>query len=281
MLEIDGKAYGESTAICRYLAIEAGLSGKTPIENLQIDQMAGAIMDLWSEATKLWKLENEGNMEAAKTFKQTLMNDTIPYYFSKFELILRDNGYIANGKMSLIPLLSNLLDEYRRPTLAELYDQHFGLGLLNDEVLSPSTSLLPLALRSGYLRPWRNLAASESGVSAFQSDKNELRINLDVQQFKPEELKVRIAEGFIVVEGKHEERSDQHGFISRQFTRRYKIPEDVDETTIVSSLSSDGVLTLKAPKKQALAQGEGRDIPITQTNQPAVKSKPEGEKTEQ
>lgn len=117
MLEIDGKAYGESTAICRYLAIEAGLSGKTPIENLQIDQMAGAIMDLWSEATKLWKLENEGNMEAAKTFKQTLMNDTIPYYFSKFELILRDNGYIANGKLSWADILLVSYGEHLFPFL--------------------------------------------------------------------------------------------------------------------------------------------------------------------
>lgn len=151
--------------------------------------------------------------------------------------------------MSLVPLLSELLDDYRRPHLGDLYDQNFGLGLLNDEVLRPVHSLLSGPLRSGYLRPWRNLAAAESGVSAIQTDKNEVRINLDVQQFKPEELKVRISDGFIVVEGKHEERSDQHGFISRQFTRRYKIPENVDEAAITSNLSSDGVLTLKAPKK--------------------------------
>ena len=46
-----------------------------------------------------------------------------------------------------------------------------------------------------------------------------LQVNLDVQQFKPEELTVKVADKFLVVEGKHEERSDEHGFVSRQFTR--------------------------------------------------------------
>ena len=152
--------------------------------------------------------------------------------------------------MSLIPLINDLwLDDYRRPRLSDLYDQHFGLGLMNNETLSPTSNYLMNPFRTGYLRPWRNLSAGESGVSSIQSDRNEFKINLDVQQFKPEELKVKISEGYVVVEGKHEERSDQHGYISRQFIRRYKVPEDVDEPSIVSSLSSDGVLTLKAPKK--------------------------------
>jgi crystallin alpha B len=76
-----------------------------------------------------------------------------------------------------------------------------------------------------------------------------LQVNLDVQQFKPEELKVRVVDDYLVVEAKHEERSDEHGFISRQFTRRYKLPEDVDPLALVSKLSSDGVLSLEAPKK--------------------------------
>ncbi|KAK9502214.1 hypothetical protein O3M35_011024 [Rhynocoris fuscipes] len=175
--------------------------------------------------------------------------------------------------MALLPFLINdLLDDYRRPRLGDMYDQHFGLGLLNDEILRPRTAYMSVPMRSGYLRPWRNLAAGDSGVSTIESNSNEFKVNLDVQQFKPEELKVKVVDDFIVVEGKHEERSDQHGFISRQFTRRYKIPEDVDKAALVSNLSSDGVLTLKAPKL-ALPDKAAREIPITQTNTPAVKQK--------
>lgn len=70
-----------------------------------------------------------------------------------------------------------------------------------------------------------------------------------MQQFKPEEIKVKVVDDFIVVEGKHEERQDKHGYISRQFTRRYKLPPNVNLEAVKSSLSSDGVLSIAAPKK--------------------------------
>ncbi|KAK9502212.1 hypothetical protein O3M35_011023 [Rhynocoris fuscipes] len=175
--------------------------------------------------------------------------------------------------MSLLPYLINeLLDDYRRPTLGDIYDQNFGMGLLNNEILMPRTTLMSAPLRCGYLRPWRNISADDSGVSTIESNSKEFKINLDVQQFKPEELKVKVVDDYIVVEGKHEERSDQHGFISRQFTRRYKIPENVDKAKLVSNLSSDGVLSLQAPKL-ALPEKASQDIPIVQTNQPAIKQK--------
>ncbi|XP_014291250.1 protein lethal(2)essential for life [Halyomorpha halys] len=171
--------------------------------------------------------------------------------------------------MSLLPhLLNALIDDYRHPLL---HDQHFGLGLLNDEILQLAQGpVLPVPLRSGYLRPWRSMAAGDSGVSSYATSKDEFKINLDVQQFKPNELKVSVADGYLVIDGKHDERSDQHGLVSRQFTRRYKIPEEVDETKLSSNLSSDGVLSVSAPKiiKKEI---EGREIPIIQTNQPALK----------
>uniref|UniRef100_A0A0V0GDL2 Putative small heat shock protein n=1 Tax=Triatoma dimidiata TaxID=72491 RepID=A0A0V0GDL2_TRIDM len=175
--------------------------------------------------------------------------------------------------MSLLPALINeLLDDYRRPFFGSIYDQNFGMGLLNDEILRPRSTLLSLPLRCGYLRPWRTLEAGDSGISTLTTDTNEFKVNLDVQQFKPEELKVKVVDDYIVIDGKHEERCDQHGFISRQFTRRYKLPDDVDKAALVSNLSSDGVLTLKAPKL-ALPEKASREIPITMVNKPAVKSK--------
>lgn len=53
----------------------------------------------------------------------------------------------------------------------------------------------------------------------------------------------------VIVEAKHEERQDEHGFVSRQFIRRYVLPPSHDVINITSSLSSDGVLTITAPKK--------------------------------
>lgn len=72
---------------------------------------------------------------------------------------------------------------------------------------------------------------------------------LDVQQFAPREITVKTIDTTIIVEGKHEEKQDEHGYISRHFVRRYVLPRDVEVHNITSSLSSDGVLTITAPKR--------------------------------
>lgn len=93
------------------------------------------------------------------------------------------------------------------------------------------------------------------------------QVSLDVQQFKPEELSVKVKEGSVVVEGKHEEKRDVHGFISRQFTRRYQLPETVDSNALQASLSSDGVLQLSVPLRE---KAQGVNIPIIKTNKTAA-----------
>ncbi|PSN45237.1 Protein lethal(2)essential for life [Blattella germanica] len=170
--------------------------------------------------------------------------------------------------MSLVPLLlSDLLDEARRPI--SLFDQNFGLGMLHDDLLNPS---IVAPLRIGYYRPWRNQTPRQSGVSNIQNDKEGFKVNLDVQQFKPEELSVKVVDNYVVIDGKHEEREDEHGFISRQFQRRYKLPDEVEPDAVLSQLSSDGVLTIIAPKKALPPPtANERMVPITQTQIPAVK----------
>ncbi|KAM7391172.1 hypothetical protein PAMP_021881 [Pampus punctatissimus] len=73
------------------------------------------------------------------------------------------------------------------------------------------------------------------------------RVRLDVAHFSPSEISLSIKDGFLEVGGKHEERPDEHGFIARCFTRKYRLPAEVDATTVVSSLSVDGILTVEAP----------------------------------
>lgn len=175
--------------------------------------------------------------------------------------------------MSLLPFLFDY--EVNRPRLLE---QHFGLGLTPEDLLHAAAG--PLVSRE-YYRPWRHLAAAARDVgSSIKSDKDKFQVNLDVQQFAPEEISVKTADGYIVVEGKHEEKKDEHGYISRQFTRRYALPEGCVPESVESRLSSDGVLTVTAPRKVPLAvQGE-RTVPITQTGpiRKEVKDQANGDK---
>jgi len=45
-----------------------------------------------------------------------------------------------------------------------------------------------------------------------------------VKHFSPEELSVKTVGNYVEIRGKHEEKKDDHGVVSRDFTRKYTIP---------------------------------------------------------
>lgn len=184
--------------------------------------------------------------------------------------------------MSLLPYL---FDDwgYSRP---RYHHHHHYPSQLHSSILPLTPALLaeasyPLALNQDYYRPWRHLAAAARDVgSNIKVDKDKFQINLDVQHFKPEEISVKTVDGYIVVEGKHEEKKDDHGFISRQFTRRYALPEGTTPESVESKLSSDGVLSIIAPRKIPDAIKGERSVTITQTGPVRKEIKDQSEGTE-
>lgn len=102
-----------------------------------------------------------------------------------------------------------------------------------------------------------------------KGDKFEMKV--DVQQFSPKELDVKLVDNFLVVEGKHEEKQDEHGFVSRHFQRKCLLPPDVKPETITCDLSTDGVLQISAPKQtKKEINGNEKVIPIKYTGLPAL-----------
>jgi crystallin, alpha B len=119
------------------------------------------------------------------------------------------------------------------------------------------------------MKPMEHLssAMSQMGLqgSKITVDKDKFQVNVDVQHFAPEEINVKVLNDHVVVEGKHEEKRDQHGYVSRQFIRKYTLPQGCLPDTVESKLSSDGVLTITAPKVLPLPSSGERIIPITHT----------------
>ncbi|CAL8123039.1 unnamed protein product [Orchesella dallaii] len=101
--------------------------------------------------------------------------------------------------------------------------------------------------------------------------RDKFEIKMEVQQFAPEELDVKMVNNFIIVEGKHEEKEDEQGYISRHFVRRYQLPPDVKPETVKCNLSSDGVLHIEAPRMIEDKSANPTNIPINFTGKPAVK----------
>ncbi|KOB71621.1 Small heat shock protein 22.2 [Operophtera brumata] len=168
--------------------------------------------------------------------------------------------------MALLPYVFDDLRPQR------IRDQLFGLDLCPEDFLTELFDRPAVRMRH-YMRPWRNLAATAQDVgSTIKTDKDKFQVNLDVQHFDPEEISVKTSDGYVVIEGKHEERKDEHGYISRQFKRRYTLPEGCNPETVESRLSSDGVLTVTAPR---VAGNDDRAVPITHTG--PVRRKPHDE----
>lgn len=125
-----------------------------------------------------------------------------------------------------------------------------------------------------------------------------------MKHFSPEDLTVKVQEDFVEIHGKHNERQvssgsgqggevtaarlrgpdgpspsyrvpgrpqDDHGYISREFHRRYRLPSNVDQSALSCSLSADGMLTFSGPKVQSgLDAGHSeRAIPVSREEKPS------------
>ncbi|XP_078082088.1 heat shock protein beta-1 [Mustelus asterias] len=141
---------------------------------------------------------------------------------------------------------------YLRPALAAM-----PAGSPATAAAAASTGAAPGGQESGLSRQ------QSTGLSEIKVTSDKWRVNLDVNHFAPEEIAVKTKDGYVEITGKHEERQDEHGFISRCFTRKYLLPPDTDPAIVSSSLSPSGVLTVEAPMKKPALQSSEITIPVT------------------
>ncbi|XP_053503823.1 heat shock protein beta-6 [Ictalurus furcatus] len=90
-----------------------------------------------------------------------------------------------------------------------------------------------------------------TGAAQVVCDQNGFTVQLDVKHFSPEELMVKVTGNYVVVEGKHEQRKDGSGLVTRQFNRRYRIPNEVDAMKLECAVSPEGTLVISAPLLKA------------------------------
>ncbi|XP_069395660.1 alpha-crystallin B chain-like [Paralichthys olivaceus] len=100
----------------------------------------------------------------------------------------------------------------------------------------------------------------DNGHSEMRMERDRFVIYLDVKHFSPDELCVNICDEIITIHGKHEEKQDDHGFVSREFHWKYRLPAGVSGADVTANLSSDGVLIITAPRS---SPGPERSIPIS------------------
>uniref|UniRef100_UPI0031F4B9B3 heat shock protein beta-8 isoform 1 n=1 Tax=Pongo abelii TaxID=9601 RepID=UPI0031F4B9B3 len=176
------------------------------------------------------------------------------------------------------------------PLSSRLLDDGFGMDPFPDDLtaswpdwaLPRLSSAWPGTLRSGMV-PRGPTATARFGVPAegrtpppFPGEPWKVCVN--VHSFKPEELMVKTKDGYVEVSGKHEEKQQEGGIVSKNFTKKIQslpqhmeimgatiqdeiwvdtaklhqrylgLPAEVDPVTVFASLSPEGLLIIEAPQ---------------------------------
>ena len=104
------------------------------------------------------------------------------------------------------------------------------------------------------------LGGKDTHLLSMQEDDTKMELSLDTVGYKPDELKVQVRDGELSVEGKHEERSEAgHVMVSRQFSRRYGLPQGAKKEAVMSNLSQDGVMVITVPKEKKIQEVKAGD----------------------
>ncbi|KFP27304.1 Heat shock protein beta-3 [Colius striatus] len=89
----------------------------------------------------------------------------------------------------------------------------------------------------------------ESTAGTVKSGKDEgsthFQVLLDVVQFRPEDIIIQTFEGWLLIKAQHGPRMDEHGFVSRSFTRQYKLPNGVENKDLSALFCHDGILVVE------------------------------------
>lgn len=125
--------------------------------------------------------------------------------------------------------------------------------------LTPRELKLLNALNSiSQLRRAANRTATKNHIR-----KDGFQVRLNVQNYKPEEIAIKIVDDSIIVEAKCERKSDTE-YVSSEIHRRFELPSGFRPEDVVSTMSSDGVLTIKCPRAP-VDKETVRQIKIEQT----------------
>lgn len=151
----------------------------------------------------------------------------------------------------LLGMIYDLQEEVKRHQMAQqnlIHEESSNLSVHVDEHENIKKSQMPVLLSS----------------KTKKNDEN-FKLTLDLSPFSHNEITLKVRNNFIIVDAKHDEREDEFGFISRQLTRKYILPDDFDTDTIKSFLTNSSKLTIQADRKMKKADiGGDRFIPIQQ-----------------
>ncbi|XP_041755817.1 LOW QUALITY PROTEIN: heat shock protein beta-3 [Coregonus clupeaformis] len=96
------------------------------------------------------------------------------------------------------------------------------------------------------------LEGASDGTTTTQPQRTEpvYQVLLDVSQFRPEDVMIQVFEGWLLIKAQHGARMDEHGFVTRSFTRQHTLPEKLQRAgDLRALLCHDGILVVESKQR--------------------------------
>ena len=119
----------------------------------------------------------------------------------------------------------------------------------------------PKTVKSRPSQDGQALVIEGSKPEEEEANDGKFRAKLDFSGFKPEEIKLQLRGNELNITGKQISEGDEC-YLSRDYSRRILLPDDVDLSSVTSRLSKEGLLTIEASRDPALLLHE-RSVDVT------------------
>lgn len=108
---------------------------------------------------------------------------------------------------------------------------------------------------------WQSSGGRSIPVETVQNGQRILKIEIDLPDFKPNNVNVTIKNGEVNVVAKYENKEGSCKQ-SKHVDYSYSLPEDADLDKARSTLKSDGLLVIEIPLKGPVEAKHDKEIPI-------------------
>ncbi|KAJ0182224.1 hypothetical protein K1T71_001593 [Dendrolimus kikuchii] len=121
-----------------------------------------------------------------------------------------------------------------------------------------------------YLWPWSKLIQAAAALDAEEnleepqiiSNPDKFEVHLNVKRFTPDELKIKVKNKYILVEGKHKETDEGLRFAANHFVQRFVLPPGSKPEEVTAVFNENGILNISAPKHELPPPPPERIVPI-------------------